>query len=402
MDDMTEKTNTNSQNNAPQMQSLYYVEILLRWKNFIILNTVIVAIVISGITLLMPNWYKATASILPPKQQDIFGSAIGTNPILRGLAGSRSLSSFGRVTGGYNYLAILKSRTTMEDVINKFDLMNVYDISDRNMDKAVRALEGNTLFETQDDDNITIDVYDKDPQRAADMANYFVEILNSTSIQLGTQEARNNREFIGRRLEQCRQDLRRAEDTLKTFQEKKDIIIAEYANNTSISAYAELYAMKAKKEIEVAVLEKKVSRENQLLLQLKAELRELSKKLSTFPQTGLEGVRLYRDVITQEKILEFLLPIYEQAKIDEQKDVPVLLVLDKAVPPQRKAKPQRTPIVALVSFLGLTFSILIVFFFNAIEKTDGVNTLLTEKLKARINKTAILYRIRKTNKILVQ
>jgi len=392
--DMTEKTNTNPQFDVIPMKSLHYLEILLRWKNFIILNTVIIAMVISGITLLMPNWYKATASILPPKQQDIFGSAIGANPILRGLTGGRPLSSFGRVTGGYNYLAILKSRTTMEDVINKFDLMKVYDISDRSMDKAVRALEENTLFETQDDDNITIDVYDKDPQRAADMANYFVEILNSTSIKLGTQEARNIREFIGRRLEQCRKDLRQAEDSLKVFQEKNDIIIAEYAGNTSIAAYAELYAMKAKKQIEVAVLEKKVTPDNQLLMQYKAELRELSKKLSTFPEIGLEGVRLYREVITQEKILEFLLPIYEQARIDEQKDVPVLLVLDKASPPQRKAKPQRVLIIIAVTFLSFTFLVLAVFFFNRIQTIDVNDDPPTLKARTLVNKISRFYRIR--------
>lgn len=383
------------QDDAPKMQFLYYLGILLQWRYFVIVNATIITVLAVVITLLMPNWYKATASILPPKQQDIFGSVAGMNPILRGLAGARSLGAFGRVAGSYNYLAILKSRTTMEDVINKFDLMTVYDISDRNMDKAVKYLQENTLFETQDDENITIDVYDKDPHRAAEMANYFVEILNSTSIKLATQEARSIKEFIGRRLEQCRKDLRHAEDSLKAFQERKDIIIAEFASNSSIAAYAELYAMKAKKEIEVAVFEKTASPDNQMLQQLKAELRELSKKLSTFPEIGLEGVRLYREVVTQEKLLEFLLPVYEQAKIDEQKDVPVLLVLDKAVPPQRKAKPQRTLIIALISFLGVIFTILTVFILNGIGQTVGVDNPLTKDLSVWVHKIETIYRVRK-------
>jgi uncharacterized protein involved in exopolysaccharide biosynthesis len=282
----------------------------------------------------------------------------------------------------------------MEGVTKRFDLMNVYGISDGNIDKAVRGLEGNTLFEEQDEDNITIDVYDKDPRRAADMANYFVEILNSTSLQLSTQEARNNREFIGKRLDQCRGDLRQAEDSLKAFQERKDVIVSDPASNSSIAAYAELYAMKAKKEIEVAVLEKRVAPENQTLVQLRVELRELTRKLSGFPATGLEGVRLYREVMTQERILEFLLPVFEQARIDEQKDVPVLLVLDKASPPRHKTKPQRMLIVILISFLSLTFFAMVVFFFEKLEKERGAEGSLAAQARVLMSKIQRVYRIR--------
>jgi len=375
------------------MQSLNYLEVLLRWKNFIIVNVLLVSVLVIGVVLILPNWYKATSSILPPKQPDLLGATLGSNPLLKGL-GAKSLGGLGKVSTGYNYLAILKSRTSMESVINKFDLMNVYGISDGNMDKAVRELEENSLFETQDDENITIDVLDKDPKRAANMANYFVEILNSTSLRLATQEARNNREFIGRRLDECRNDLHQAEDSLKAFQEKKDIIVAEYANNSSISAYAELYAMKARKEIEVAVLERKVAPDNESLMQMKAELRELTKKLSSFPEIGLAALRLYREVMTQERILEFLLPIFEQARIDEQKDVPVLLVLDKASPPYRKSKPQRMLIVTLISFLSLTFFVMVVFFFRRIEKEGIAESSLAVKAKALMNKVQEIYHIR--------
>lgn len=375
------------------MQSLNYLEVLLRWKNFIIVNVLLVSLLAIGVVLLLPNWYKATASILPPKQPDLFGATLGTNPLLKGL-GAKSLGGLGKMSTGYNYLAILKSRTSMERVINRFDLMSVYGISGGNMDKAVKELEENTLFETQDEDNITIDVYDKDPKRAADMANYFVEVLNSMSIQLATQEARNNREFIEKRLDQCRQDLRQAEDGLKAFQEKKDIIVAEYANNTSITAYAELYAMKAKKEIEVAVLERKVGPDNEMLMQMKAELHELTRKLSSFPEIGLQAIRLYREVVTQERILEFLLPVFEQAKIDEQKDVPVLLVLDIASPPHKKAKPQRALIVVLISFVSLTFLVMVVFFFRRLEADKDAQGSLVDRTRILISKARQVYHIR--------
>jgi tyrosine-protein kinase Etk/Wzc len=391
---MAEISRLDPQASTPNIRSLYYLEILLRWKKFIIVNTVVLALITTGICLLLPNWYKSTASILPPKQQDLFGSAVGASSLLKGLAGGKALSSLGKSSSSYSYLAILKSRTTMVAVIDKFQLMTVYEIANNNMDLAIKALEGNVLAEAQDDDNINIEVMDKDPQRAADMANYFVDLLNTTSIRFGTQEARSNREFIERRLDQCREDLSRSEDSLKAFQEKKEIFISTDEKNSSIAAYAELYATKAKKEIEIAVLGKYVAPDNPTLQEKRAELSEISKKVSTFPAAGLEGVRLYRDVMTQEKILEFLLPIYEQARIDEKKDVPVLLVLDKAEPATRKTKPARMIIVLLISFVVVAFSIAMVFLFQGIEQLDGSVSPLLKKLKMRTEKIRKLYRIR--------
>lgn len=335
------------------LQAVYH------WRKFIIINTLFVAVVTTGITVLLPNYYRSTASILPPKQQDIFGSAMGASSLLKGLSGGKLLGNLGRNNGTYNYLAILKSRTSMQQVISRFDLMTVYGYAKDEQDKAIKELEENTQFEVQDDENITIDVFDQDPQRAASMANYFVELLNATSIKLGTQEAKNNREFIERRLFQCRADLKKAEDDLRVFQEEKDIFISEDATASSIAAYAELYAMKAKKEIEIGVLQKSVTADNQVLRQSQDELEVITKKLDGFPKSGLEGVRLYREVVIQSKLLEFLLPIYEQAKIEEQKDVPVLLVIDTAVPAEKKSKPKRALIIIpIVSVFFLLFTAL--------------------------------------------
>ncbi|MGE5313841.1 MAG: GumC family protein [Acidobacteriota bacterium] len=391
---MAEISRLDAKASAPNMRSLYYLEILLRWKNFIIVNTLVLALVTTGICLLLPNWYKSTASILPPKQQDLFGSAVGASSLLKGIAGGKALGSLGKTSNNYSYLAILKSRSTLTAVIEKFNLMSVYEIADNNMDLAIKALQGNMLAEAQDDDNIDVEVMDKNPQRAADMANYFVELLNTTSIRLGTQEARSNREFIEKRLDQCRADLANAEDALKAFQQKKEIFISTDEKNSSVAAYAELYATKAKKEIEIAVLEKYVAPDNPALQQSKAELREIGKKVSTFPQAGLEGVRLYRDVMTQQKILEFLLPVYEQARIDEQKDVPVLLVLDKAVPATRKAKPARMLIVLLVTMVVCALSVALVFLFQRLEQLDGTGSRLLQKVKIRLDRIRAFYRIR--------
>ncbi len=97
--------------------------------------------------------------------------------------------------------------------------------------------------------------------------------------------------------------------------------------------------------------------------------------------------------MTQQRILEFVLPIYEQAKIDEQKDIPVLLVLDKAVPPEKKTKPQRSLIVLLFSFLTLIFSIAMSFLMQGIKKLHDDGNQLVISLQRWVSKVSGLYKI---------
>ena len=326
------------------------LELLFRWRRFIIILLLIAAALAAGVSFLLPKWYRASASIMQPKQQDLFGGGLSSvaSTLAKGIPGASRLG-FGQKSQSYNLFALLNSRTAMEQVVRKFDLFGVYNISDTVMEKAVKELSLNCAFEEQTDDYISVQVKDKDPQRAAAMANYFIEVLNEMSIKLGTQEARLNREFIGQRLEQARRDLHAAEDTLRAYQERSKMIITPDESAT-LAGIASLYGERARKEVELAVLRHGAADDNPLVEQLKVEIGELDKKLNTIPQIGVESLRRYRDVLIQEKIQEFLVPMYEQARVDEVKDIPVVLVLDKAIPPEKKSAPQRTVIV-LVTFV---------------------------------------------------
>jgi len=372
------------------------ISILVEWRRFILFNFLVVTLIAVIISLILPKWYRATASILPPKEPDMFGSLGAASTVLKGLTAGRSLKGLGQSRAAYNYFAILKSRTAMEAVVHRFDLITVYDISDSSMEKAVKMVEDNVNFETQDDENLTIEVLDKDPRRAADMANYFVDLLNDISIRLGTQEARNNRVFIEERLRMTRDDLRKAEDSLRDYQERTGIIVAMDPEASGVSPVAELYGLKAKKEIELAILKRGVAADNPVLQQKEVELSELSLKLSTFPGVGIESLRLYRDLLIHQKIMEFLVPLHEQAKVDEQKDVPVLLVLDKAVPPEKKVKPQRVLIVFVASFLTLMASIVCVLFMSGILRHEDRRLPLAARLLKGTNKVVALYKVKQS------
>ena len=373
---------------TPLLESL---SILIAWRRFIIINYLVVFIIVVIIVFLLPKWYRATASILPPKDQTLQNILGGSSSILRGLSAAR-LGGFGQSPGTYNFLAILNSRSTMEEVVNKFNLNEVYGFPQNLTEETIKQLRDNSSFETQDNENIDIQVLDKDPIRAAAMANYFVEILNRRSLELGTAEAKSNREFIGHRVDEVKDSLGIAEDRLKEYQEKSGMIMTPEETG-GIKAIADLYAMKAKKEIETAILVKTVSPENDALKQDRIELAEITEKLSGIPQAGLTSVRLYRDAITYEKMLEVLLPMFEQAKINEQKDIPTLLVLDKAIPAERKIKPQRLLIILSVSTIWLMFMVALIYLFQGIHLRKKDMNVNTRKLSNAIQWIIKAYRI---------
>ena len=353
-----------------------YLYVLVKRRKFIITTVVAVAVITAAITLFMPNWYAATASVLPPKRPGGLLSLLesGVGSVLRSIPGLG-----GRLGGSqevYSYMAILQSRTAMERVVKKFDLLKVYKIEEGKMEKAIRTLSANCEFDFATEGNITATVYDKDQQRAADMANYFIELLNEISVDLGTREARNNREFVEKRYQQNLRDLKTAEDSLKAFQQKTGIYALPEQTASAIKAATELKTEALAKEVEYGIakrtfgadnprtqsLQMQMAEVNKMLREMKYGSSEADQSLSLFvpfknvPELGTIYIRLYREFQIQSKLMEFLLPLYEQAKIDENKDTPVVLMLDKAVPPERKSRPKRTLIVLIFTALAMLFA----------------------------------------------
>ncbi|CUT02941.1 Wzz/FepE/Etk N-terminal domain-containing protein, partial [Candidatus Kryptobacter tengchongensis] len=238
---MSENT-TGRTDGKPEEVSLWdYFYVLYKWRKFIVVNVFILTLIAVVVALLLPVQYKATATVIAPRKTDIFGglgmfsqSIREFAPFLRGLSGTQ-LPLF-------TYLAILNSRTAMEKVVNKFDLIKVYGIKDSSVEKAVKKLRGNTDFEIDENGVLVINVYDEDRRRAADMANYFVEVLNEINIKLNIEEAKNNRIVIERRYLQNLADLKAAEDTLKKFQQRYGIYYLPEQAKAAVEAAAELEA----------------------------------------------------------------------------------------------------------------------------------------------------------------
>jgi len=358
-----------------------FLILLVKYRRILLINVSIVTIAAIIISLLMPNEYTSTTSFISPKKKGgLFGDIAGFSNTIKDL--SRTLG--GRIGAtsdeAYNYLVILQSRTASEKMIKKFNLREIYEIDkSKPFENVISELEDRTTFQIADEGNIMVSVTDKNPKRAAEMANYYVEILNELSTDLSVAESRNNRVFIEKRFVQAQDDIRKLEDSLEIFSKKYNVLALEEQMKAAITVAAELKAQIEIAKLEKELLEKKLGSDNPLVEQAVRKVEELDKQLMTLkfgenknlksslnlfipfekiPETGVAYVRLMRDYEIQNKLLEFLYPIYEQARIEEQKDIPVVLVVDKAIAPQKKSAPKRTLIVAgafLLSFLTVLF-----------------------------------------------
>jgi tyrosine-protein kinase Etk/Wzc len=379
---------------------LDFFAVITRWRKFIVRTIVVSTLLAVAFALVSPKWYKGTASVFPAEKTDLFSGLEGVSSLVRNFAPSRGLSALTGPSETERYLAILHSESALLKVIDRFDLTRVYDITNYPREKTMKELLSNTEFQIGDEGKLSISVYDKDPQRAADLTNYFVQVLNEINSELHVLNARANREFIEARYNKNLVDLRAAEDSLKAFQLKHGVVALPQQLEASIKAMAEISAMLVVKEVQLDVLRKSVEESHPGLANAKLEVAVLRDKISELnrgsgetkgemnvlvplnmaPSLGVGYVRLYRDVEIQNKILQFVTPLFEQAKVEENRSTPSVIVLDSALVPERKAKPKASLYGLLAMVVSAIIALGFVFSAEAIQRLRAMNPERTDAL----------------------
>jgi tyrosine-protein kinase Etk/Wzc len=378
---------------TPASSLMDFISVITKYRKFISRFILFCTIGTMIITLLLPKWYKSIASVFPAEKADLLGGLEGITSLAKSFTSAKALTSLSGNAETDRYIAILKSATVLNAVIQKFDLVHVYDITSYPGEKTMKELLGNVEFTVEPEGNLTITVFDKDPQRAADMANYFVEMLNNKNTEIQVQNAHGNRQFIEERYKKNLADLAFAEDSLRIFQKKFGVIAMPEQTEASIKAAAEITGQIAIKEVQANVLRRTQSADNPAVIATQIELEEYRKKLSQMndgvnisrnemnifvpfrkvPELGGEYVRRFREVEIQYKILQFITPLYEQAKVEERRQTPSVLILDKAGPAERKAKP-KVMLYTLIAFIVASLiSSLVVFSLDGLERLRKID-----------------------------
>jgi uncharacterized protein involved in exopolysaccharide biosynthesis len=340
---------------------------LYRRRRLILGITAACAVVAAVISFLLPVFYKAESRILPPQDKgsnlaaQMMGQAGGLVALVGGAAGLKS--------PGELYVEMLKSRTVLDRMVDRFGLMKTYKAKYR--EDARNNLRGFlTVREERKSGVIILTVEDKDPGRAAEMANAFVEELKSLAGGLAISEAGQRRMFFEEQIRHTKESLARSEEEIKGFQQRTGMFQVDAQARAIIEGIANLRARIAAKEVEARVLRSFATAQNPDLQRTEEEIRALRVELEKIetaksqgfdplmpskrvPELGTEYLRRLRQLKYNETLYELLAKQYELAKLDEARDAVVIQVIDRAVPPERKSRPKRAVIILSSALLGL-------------------------------------------------
>ena len=362
--------------------------VLAKTKRRVILMTVgglAVGIILS---LVLKPTYTATAVIIPPQQSASAASALlGQMGSFSGAAGLGGGGMFGLKSPADMYIGILESRTIADNVIAARNLRQRYKT--KTLVDAEFVLQAHTTFESGKDNLIHLSVKDSNPKMASDIANSYLDQLYVVNSELATGEAAQRIKFYDRRLAEEKHELSNAEEALRNTQQKTGVIQFNGQAASIINAIAQARAELASRQVALQSMETYATEENPIIIQLQREIAALKSHVvelekseqsvqpgelqipsGQLPEAALLYERQARELKYHETLFDLLTRQSEAAKLDEAKSVPILQVVDHAIPPDKKSGPSR-------KLLSLGFAI----FGFLIAATWGLVELYLDRLR---------------------
>lgn len=325
--------------------------LLSRWR-LLLGSTVLAAAAGFAVASALPKWYTARTVMLSPQQQQSAASAaVAQLGALAGLAGN-----LGNIKSPADqYVALLQSTTISDRLIDRFGLREIYDVDFR-MDARKKLAESVRIAVGKKDGLITIDVDDREPKRAAEMANAYVDELRRITTQLAVTEAQQRRAFFELQMKQAKERLAQAQVALGDVGLGDGVLKAE--PRAAADGYARLRAEVTAADVRLQTLRGRltdgsaeVRQQEALLTALREQLRRSETKGDS--KGGTDYITRYRNFKYEEALFDIFAKQYELAKVDESREGALIQVVDTAQPPERKSGPRRGLITVTSGFLAL-------------------------------------------------
>jgi tyrosine-protein kinase Etk/Wzc len=369
-----------------------WVRVAIEWKRLLWATVLGVSALGLIAALLMPNRYTATVILLPPQS----GGATPSVAMMAQLSGVGALASAGGLgikNPNDQQVALLKSRTVEDALVSRFDLMQLY--RRKYLSTARSSWEQHTQADNGIKDGlIHLSVTDRDPARAAQMANGWVEEYRRFSATLAISEASQRRLFFERQLSIAHDDLSRAEENMKQTEQRTGVIDAEGQDRTLIASAAILRGQLAAKQVEIRAMREFAADQNPDLQRAEQELASIEGQLSamdadadrktgdliapkgTVTQGALDYMRALREVKYRETIQDLLTRQYEGAREDEARQGALVQVVDPAIAPDRPSNMFRAWIALGAVFFSLPLALL------AVGCAEGIAVLRRSRVRA--------------------
>ncbi|MDO9578471.1 MAG: Wzz/FepE/Etk N-terminal domain-containing protein [Candidatus Cloacimonadales bacterium] len=375
--------------------------ILAKHKKFIFWTTFIVSIAAVVFSLVTPEIWTSTATILPYQSES---KNIQLSSILGGIGSS--------ILGGgqencIELITIMHSRYFSENVINKFNLIEYFKIKEtdslKSIDTALIYLKDIvSIYLNDESGTISISIKTNNKKLSADIANYYIDEVDFVNRKIRINKSRRNREFIEKRVQEIEMEIDSLMVKLNTFQNENNIIHIEEQTKSVIQLYTELISEKTKIEIQLEFHEFSSNKNPQIAKDLLDRKGIIERKIESIEQSSnilnpayqmslddisemsIEYAKIEMQSKIKEKVYEFLVPEYEAAKIEEIRNLPSIEIIDKAYPAGFRTSPKRAKMCLIAIIIGMLFSSLIVIIKsslteNQLKKADHLRSLLFKK-----------------------
>jgi tyrosine-protein kinase Etk/Wzc len=343
----------------PEQDELDLLDLALLFAEnlrLLVLVPLVCGLIALGISFSISPTYTAVVRVLPPQHQQSSSAMLAAQlGALAGLVGTGG----GLKNPGDLYVGLLKSRTVLDAMIQRFNLKEYYKAT--LTEDARRTLEGATKATLGIKDGIiTIEVDDHDPKRAAEMANAFVEELRALTNTIAVTEAAQRRLFFETQLKQSKENLTQAEIALRGSAVSEATL--KTVPQSMLDAIARLRAQITAQEIKLASLRTFMTDSNAELKVALQELAALRIELAKAEQSntgkaateGAEYIARYREFKYHETLFELMAKQYELARLDEAREGAIIQVVDVAQTPERKSKPKKG-LIAIITTLIVFF-----------------------------------------------
>jgi uncharacterized protein involved in exopolysaccharide biosynthesis len=336
---------------APLGSLLPLLRLAMKWKRLVWITVVAMIVLACVVALLLPNRYTATVVLLPPQQSGSTGAAMMAQLSNLGAMASAA-GSMGIKNPNDQQAALLKSRTVEDAMVERFHLQALYHRKYLSTTRK-RWERATTIDNGLKDGLIRLSVTDRDPRRAADLANGWVEEYRRFTETLAITEASQRRLFFERQLSAAHEDLVRAEENMKQTEQRTGVIEIEGQARAMIASAAVLRGQLAAKQVEIRAMREFAADQNPDLVRAEQELAGMEGQLSamdaasdrstgdliapkgTVTQAGLDYSRAMREVKYRETIQDLLTRQYEGARVDEARQGALIQIVDPAVAPDR-------------------------------------------------------------------
>jgi uncharacterized protein involved in exopolysaccharide biosynthesis len=332
------------------------------WRSLILLPLAVGVLSYGATYLVRPTFVAETTFLPPQQQQSSAASALASLGSLAGLAGAGAIKS-----PADQYVSLLESVTVSDRIIDQFKLREVYDVELRELARLALAKHVQASVGKKDG-LITVHVEDRDPKRAADIANAYVVELRRLTSTLAMSEAQQRRVFFERQLEATKAKLTAAQLALQDTGVNGGTLKAE--PKSAVEAFARVDAQLTVAEVKLQTLRSALAdgayevRQQQALVQALTEQKhglEQNDLAAADDKGNADYVTRYREFKYQETLFDLFARQFEAARADESREGALIQVIDPAQPAERKSKPRRAIIAvgaALVS--GVVYALFLI------------------------------------------